>query len=314
MHWHWSWIKNREKWQQEFRVCSPDLTPSLFCPIVERPSAMGGPWAIGCSLCARDVAQGSSGVSSIFSRFKVRTMSMMQRSAIQAHCRTTYHRMSFAPGQSHESDTPPLLHGLTTGAIGLDGTVPRAERFVWAMQACDTFTSFRSFAKFVEASDLTSWAASEGVFRDASNKACAKMVASVAAVREEGNQRLARKCVRFAFAVDDHQQLLPVRCKVTVILPKVETHVFICGMVKEYGFDSEANARGIMAALKQFCKVRKGRRNHPRDHAGQADYFDQAMFDNIRKVAFSGAVEGQIIEMRAALIIAKSVNTRFSKL
>jgi hypothetical protein len=115
------------------------VTGKLSSPIVEKPPEWPGRWAIGCSVCARHLAQKSDTRShkpGAFAQFTVRNLTMMQGQEIRRHCKSELHTQAMADLQraatclQTEATTEVDAIGVSTSCTP---DVPRPEKFVWAV-------------------------------------------------------------------------------------------------------------------------------------------------------------------------------------
>ena len=202
------WDKHGKFWQGLDTVAFTDASGHQVTPIVTRPEHLGGAFAIGCAVCAkarntlpapRQLPAPAPRRFQAWAKFEIRDLESMKKQNIERHCLSEHHKEAVrmaqqptpAPSQlpAGFSDSPPAPEP------GLDG-VPRAERFVWAINNVAKGGSFRDYEKWCETNDLTSHLTSGGVNRDSSRTSAEKMIFCVAAVKVEERQQLLRRALR----------------------------------------------------------------------------------------------------------------------
>ena len=319
------WDKHRAEWQQLASFIDP-TTGQTMTPIVERPEHLGGEWAIGCSICAKRLASGSFCGHGQFARFNVRALTMMRRQEIQSHCRSPEHLKSIqliqAAGAASATASQQMTAVCTTGSK-FGQSVPRPDRFVWAIQCAHRGSTFRDFAAFCKTNDLTNPMTSISVCRDSSRQAGMKMVYCVGAVINEEHQALIRRSARLSFAIDERDQVFVMRARVAYSRPRVGSKELFIGLVRDYGYDTADSVEAIWKCFQFLCTVRKGRR-HPQSEAesglqpdiqgmGSEDYFDEELLAHICKITIAGASDGCQVALNAVQEIAKTrlVNLRY---
>ena len=123
-----------------------------------------------------------------FARFQVSGAAAITSALINRHVRASiFHQdaLMFFLEEKEERSAGDIVEGVTTSIQKLGATVPRPERFVWAIQMCHRNASDMDYAAFIRTNDLVSMAASEGVLRDASADACGKMRRAMGSVLDE---------------------------------------------------------------------------------------------------------------------------------
>ena len=154
----------------------------------------------------------------------------------------------------------------------------------------------KSFPKFCERNDLVSILPSSGVCRDGSRKTCSQIMCSVAAVVDVEDQAILRKSLRLAFAQDDADQTMVMRCRAVFATPRIQVHDFNGAVLRDHGFNAVACAAATMDALQQMCIVRKGKR-FKNKLTGPEDTVDESLFNRVKKVTFCGASDGAAVEI-----------------
>ena len=235
-------------------------TEQTMTPIVERPEHLGGEWAIRCCICAKRLTSGLLRGHGQFARFNVRALSMMQRSEVQAHCQSPEHLKSIQLMQPASPAPSQQLTAVCTTSSRTGQSVPRLDRFVWAIRCAHRGSSFRDFAEFCKTNDLTNPMTSTNVCRDSSRQAGLKMVYCVGAVINEQHQALMRRSCRFSFAIDERDQVFVMRARVAYSRPRVGSEELFIGFVRDYGFDTAESVEAIWKCFQFLCTVRKGRR------------------------------------------------------
>ena len=251
------WKKNGKKWQDS--VSFVDATGTRVAPIVEKPEHLGGAWGIGCALCANALGTTTDRKNrkhfQAWAKFAIRECGSLNKINIQRHCNSAHHlaavRMAQQPhlrcSVASVSGSQPVPASKPEPALD---SVPRAERFVWAIQNVARGGSFKDFETWCKTNDLTSCLTSEGVCRDSSEKSAAKMTFCVAAVRVEEQQQLLRRAHRLTFAVDDRDQVFVMRARVSFLRPRPGSEDFFAGLVRDYGYSTEDSANAIYECLR----------------------------------------------------------------
>lgn len=316
------WKKHGQKWQD--LVSFVDASGTKVAPIVEKPKHLGGAWGIGCALCAN--ARGTTTAHKHFqawAKFEVREVASVKKLNIQRHCKSEHHRAAVRMAQQphHAASSQQLAVSGSQPVSGskpepaLDG-VPRAERFVWAIQNVARGGSFRDFEKWCETNDLTSHLTSQGVCRDSSKQCAAKVTFCVAAARVEERQQLLRRALRLAFAVDDRDQVFVMRARVSFLRPKAGSEDFFVGLVRDYGYNTEDSAEAIYECLRSLCTVRRGRRfgsqpgwrsetSESCAMAGPEDYVDKELLKRVVNITVAGASDGCKVALNSVQEVQK---------
>ena len=326
------WDKHGKFWQGLDTVAFIDASGHKVTPIVSRPEHLGGAWAIGCAVCAK--AKNTLAVPrqlfQAWAKFEVRDLESMKKQSVERHCRSEHHKEAVRMARQSTPAPSQLPAGFSGSPHApepaLDG-VPRADRFVWAIQNVARGGSFRDYEKWIETNDLTSQLTSEGVTRDSSRSAAEKMIFCVAAVTVEERQQLLRRALRLSFAVDDRDQVFVMRARVSFVRPRVGSEDFFVGLVRDYGYSTEDSARAIYECLRSLCTVRRGRRKatsapggsgtQPRTSGSQPektsgsqpeesshmvgpdDYVDEELLAHVVKITIAGASDGCPVALKA---------------
>jgi len=98
--------KHRKCWQVKLGT---HIGGSLKCPIVERPKDWGGPWGIGCAVCARAGKRGK------YANFTVRSRSAVQICNLMEHCAGQAHKRALQRLQDPSMDDVPSFLKLGDG-------------------------------------------------------------------------------------------------------------------------------------------------------------------------------------------------------
>ena len=178
------WIKHERSWQKAVAF-KDSVSGQMVTPIIKKPSHLGGSFAIGCCVCARFLSSGGASDKlarkNAFARFEVCAPTTMQKTELVKHCNSELHVRAmrfFSAGSSHSigsaiaptplkkeipigsqpactdarGSQPELLEGvLVNGQASPASRVPRAERFVWAIQTCQRGGTFRDYENWCKA-------------------------------------------------------------------------------------------------------------------------------------------------------------------
>jgi hypothetical protein len=198
----------------------------------------------------------------------------------------------------------PIVEGVTVGAAGTAGRVPRAEKFVWAVLATQTGSSYSDYRKFCEANSISCALASGDALDDTSREACRKISHATAVALVEDYQRLLRKGVRLALSQDDRDQVRVLRGRVVYVSPRVGWEDFTLGIVRDHGYEIGECVQATKDALQQFCTVESGRRTR-NSLVGHEDTLDEALYDHARRITFCAATDGAEVEILAVQQLRK---------
>ena len=264
-------------------------------------------FAIGCSLCARYVAESRCSPSK-WTRFEIQGAGV-SIDGVRKHLSTQTHSAAlrrYAAGPSEPlqellSDSPPQI---CTSPLGSDaredlgGAVPRKTKFADAIRGCLRGESGHSFALAqVSAAEPESNLASAGVFRDESRSAQHKMLVAAAAVLDEAQRAMLKNAVRIAFSDDDRDQHRILRIRVVWEKPKVGCMEFFGALLKDYGFDAASCSAANIEGFKRLCS---NRIRVPADGAvgGKVSaQLDEPLWEHVRKTVFCGATDGAAVAL-----------------
>ncbi len=287
-----------------------------FSCIAERPVREGGPWALGCVLCANRLAAISAGGLSkscdsydpkvarrcaVWATFNARGSSVSKK-GVRKHCQAQFHQgaLRATSGCQPGADWGHIdrVDGVCAGT--LVGEVPRPDRFVAAILSTRGGESARAFAKHTAIADLTSALPSVGVLRDGSPKTHQKCLACASTVLLEEDQTLLKSSVRLAFSEDDRDQVRILRIRIVYTKPTVGTKEFFGGGgrggLRDYGFTAEANSNATWLALQTLCCRRRGRRG-PDNATSPDDAVDQQLLAHVQDICFCGASDGALVAL-----------------
>ena len=333
------------QWQKHGEACQKlvsfvDASGQNVTPIVERPKYLSGAWAIGCALCANTrTEQGSNQRFQAWAKFEIRQAGNLKQMVLR-HCMSEQHRQAVRMAQQPHPAPSQRPAGFSASSVSrpepeLDA-VPRAERFVWAIENVARGGSFRDFETWCRTNDLTSQLTSTGVNRDSSRLAGAKMTFCVAAVKVEERQQLLRRAWRLSFAVDDRDQVFVMRARVSFLRPRPGSEDFLVGLVRDYGFEVADSAEAIWQCLRSLCTIRRGRRrkNKPPSGpqpetpgtppgsqpetpgaradedgwtSGPEDHVDEELLKRVVRMTIAGASDG----CKVALLAVQEVKKRY---
>ena len=310
------WEKSGTAWQTEVAFRDP-ASGTIVSPIIVRPQYMPGPWAIGCVVCANFVASTAfpgkvaGARSNVFARFSVSALSCVQKSEILRHCKSGMHMealkalassVPFGSQPGAGSPQQPVLEGVCSASSAVGACVPRAERFVWAIQNVHRGGSMRDYAEWCKVNDLSSFLTSEGVCRDSSPQMASKIIASVGAVLREDHRALLRKAERPTFSVDERDQVFLMRVRVAFTKPEVGAAEFVAGLLRDYGTSTEASVDATWRCFRDLCTVHGQRRNSGSQPDG-APSVDEALLEHVKKITIAGASDGCAAAMKAIQLL-----------
>ena len=264
-------------------------------------------FAIGCSLCARYVAESRCSPSK-WTRFEIQGAGV-SIDGVRKHLSTQTHSAAlrrYAAGPSEPlqelfGDSPPQICTLPLGSDAredLAGAVPRKMKFADAIRGCLRGESGHSFSLAqVSAAEPESNLASAGVFRDESRSAQHKMLVAAAAVLDEAQKAMLKNAVRIAFSDDDRDQHRILRIRVVWEKPKVGCMEFFGALLKDYGFDAASCSAANIEGFKRLCS---NRIRVPADGAvgGKVSaQLDEPLWEHVRKTVFCGATDGAAVAL-----------------
>ena len=250
---------------REASVYSSDLLMQQCMPaIVARGE--GSTWGLGCQLCARFVADCVSEPATRWSKFAVCGAINVRKDNVTKHLNTQLHQKAMAhyDCKAHavtnveegDREFPAQKHPLQNSSCGLDGAVPRRDKFVQVIKGCSLGLSVRSFANaYPLANEASSNLVVTGCFRDESRLSCSKMITSVAAVLDNVQAALLRKSVRIAFAEDDRDGVRILRVRVVWTTPQVGFAEFFASLVRNPGFSSSESSASTLRTLRRLAYV-----------------------------------------------------------
>ena len=344
------WEKNRQSWQKSLAFKDPK-SGQMVTPIIVKPVHLGGAWAIGCCVCANYVSTAprlSPGArTNAFAKFTVSNANTVRKHELERHCSSALHMEAMRAMSSQQGQRPSIgsaiapmpvqkqlpmgsqprteseaqvLEGCFVNQQGV-GLVPRAERFVWAIQTCQRSGSFSDYAAWSATVDLTSYLSSEGNCRDSTRHAGVKMLRCVGAVVREDHRALLKKAARMAFAIDDRDQCFLMRGRLVIPQPEVQCMEFIAGIVRDYGYTAENSADAAWACLRKLCFVQTGEKGasqptasgaqrQPTDSGSQpasetkergpdVGYVDKQLLQHLQEICFAGASDGCAVAVKS---------------
>ena len=301
------WEKHRTK----FRQLSAYVDATTFLEDAAVAVSPSSRFALGCKLCAR-LARDAPGAATGGKRNKWATFDVcdypgVSVDGIQKHLRTVMHKTALQTYAASSMSTPTssstssagsaprnLFVSTRAAAADADERVPRATKFVDAIRGCLLGHTFGGYAASHPCStEMSTPLISTGVFRDESKWACRKMVQSAAAVIDDQQHEMLNKAVRIAFSDDDRDQHRILRIRVVWDKPCVGYAEFFGALLKDYGFDADANRDATLEGLKRMCSKRMGCQLR-----GVQTEFDAEMWDAVRRKIFSGATDGAAVAMK----------------
>ena len=287
------WRRNGVRWQLAHAFHHP-VTGELTSPIVEKPPELPGPWAIGCSLCARYLA-GKSDThwhkQGAFAHFQVRTWATMQGAEISRHCKSELHKHAMADlatGLQPAAITEVDAIGVSTSCMA---DVPRPEKFVWAVTNCNSANSYRDFKQFSESADLSSCLPSGRIKTDSGKSVCRNFITAWGAVLSEEHRSLLSKGQRLSFSFDERDQVFVNRVRIVVCHPRVKAYEFVAGVVRDFGHGINECADAAWTSLQALCIKHVGRRG-PDGVNGPNDAVCTQLSQKLKAITFAGASDG----------------------
>ena len=122
------WVHFKRTWQKALAV---EVGGERLCPIIERPAAWGGPWAIGCSICAQ------AGRAGAYAKLEVRTLKATQIANLKNHCEGDPHVKALKAIQKCDPDVVPAEDEVALSDWGPD--IPGAPCGATFVHAYTTF-------------------------------------------------------------------------------------------------------------------------------------------------------------------------------
>ena len=163
--------------------------------LAERPPKWGGAWALGCALCAQQLAAG--GHSTSWARYEVRHAK--QASQVAQHLRTGIHRsavtLHFQPPAPHAVSH----HPADSDKQLLSGAVPQLEDWLRAWRMVRTPVSFEAASQQWNTEHYVSGNRTRPVDR----RAIKAMVHIMAETVRSEQRSVIRKCTAISIGVDD---------------------------------------------------------------------------------------------------------------
>ncbi len=185
-----------------------------------------------------------------------------------------------------------------------------AVKFLWGITTTHSASSYRDYARFTK----TNAVAKVLLARDQApgetprhgtlvssmfeTKTCQRCVRSLSAVVVEDDQEFLDRAVRFAYAVDDSDQVNTVYGRLVAANPTISVRDIVAGIDRDYGFSVEDQMHSILRCIDQLARVRKGKRAGDTDY-GTEDYTCGARALRLRTIAFCGASDGCKVVLNA---------------
>ena len=248
----------------------------------------GSTFRLGCQICASHVTKDKL-ITCPWAGFKIRSWSMVSRSAIQRHLNSTPHRDAacayFGCGQEH-------LFGESSHV----GDVPQSMNFVWAAGTVQTNSTYRDFAAFCELRKVDMSVVHTSALADRSRDACKKMVWSLAQTERAKEIAFFQRCCRFAYAQDDSDQVMNLRYRALKCFPVIEVKDGFGDIVRNHGHSSDECAAATVSCIQRMCVVAVGLRDAGK-LTSKDDYVDPAAWGTIRQSLFQGCTDGAKVEL-----------------
>jgi hypothetical protein len=277
------------------------------CPFQQRPAYVEVGFSIGCSLCAafansENFVPSKTYRKNVFSKFEVCEVRLQE---LVRHVGSRLHQdaLEWLAISSLTGDKP--LEAISTASASIGQSVPRAERFVWTIQATHGMNSGRDYAKFLDANDLTSMASVGGVMRDASKQSFFKQLRCLGSVCDDSHTELLGRARRLAFAFDDRAQLFALRVRLTVTTPLVESHEFLASVTRDFGYEIEDSADAAWACLTHLATPQRGRRDIHMRH-GPGDKVDPKKLRRLQEITFQGCTDGCAVALQSVQLLKTS--------
>ena len=309
---HCRWVKHGS----HYMILSEYTDAVAFCrqaALAVKPAASPAEFAIGCSLCARYVAQTRRSPPSKWTRFEIAGAGV-SIDGVRKHLSTCTHRAALQlyaaapvePLQELLSDSPrkscasPLDF---SEHEDLGGSVPRKTKFADAIRGCLRGMSGNAFSLAqVSAAEPESNLVSTGVFRDESRAAHHKMLVAAAAVLDDAQKAMLKNAVRIAFSDDDRDQHRILRIRVVWEKPKVGCAEFFGALLKDYGFDAPSCSAANTEGFKRLCSTRVRVPGAPKESGGIVQdtisaELDEPLWEHVRRTVFCGATDGAAVAL-----------------
>ena len=112
------------------------------------------------------------------------------------------------------------------------------------------------------------------------------MLRSVGAVLDGDHMDYLRRSHRLAFALDDRDQVFPLRVRLVVSQPRVQAVEFVANVIRDFGYGIDDCASAVWKALTWLCTVQRGLRSSNHDH------LDETLIAKVKQVTFCGSSDG----------------------
>ena len=304
---HCCWRRNERRIQEAAALTDPLSGKTITTILRSDPAGSSEFFCIGCSLCqwfagrlksqGKAVGEKHGSNISAFATFSVSSPACVIPYFTARHCnKSAFHKEAQQtalrervplPGVELSGFEGKTIMAVTTSAPDVEQSVPRVEKFVWAIRSCQQGCSRRDFEQFCEAEGLTSIMPDGVVLNDASRLACGKMLTSCGAVIDDQHSNLLRRACRLGFSMDDRDQVNALRVRLTMTRPHVFAKEFIADVARDYGHGIEECANSAWECLRHLAAARNGR------HVpGEALQYDEALVKKISEITFCGATDG----------------------
>ena len=268
-------------------------------PIEERVDPTSGAWTLGCQPC------NVSAKSCAWGTYSLCKYAVVQQCAMHQHCDRKTH---IASCKAQGTEVAPKLGSKASTAEAARNSVG-ADKFLWAITTTHSASSYRDYARFMKtnavakvllARDQAPGETPAGTLGSSmvETKTCQRCVRSLSAVVVEDDQEFLDRAVRFAYAVDDSDQVNTVYGRLVAANPTISVRDIVAGIDRDYGFSVEDQMHSILRCIDQLARVRKGKRAGDTDY-GTEDYTCGARALRLRKIAFCGASDGCKVVLNA---------------
>ena len=240
-------------WKNRFVFKHPHSNEVLswICP---RPTAWGGPWAVGCWVCNTAFPQR---LSTKFARAESVSLCV---SAFRNHEMSNEHKAALKVLEDSNRPT----HGEDEGAAvsgGVVAGVPRLDRWLHAASVLERNDSFADMKKSVESAAVGSLLGQGDVQNDSSRRACTHMLTCLAEPLRWRDFEVLANATCSSIGIDERDSVLLVYAR-TYARRTQEVYDCLLGLMRGHGTLPEDCKNGIMNVVRNACTMRRGKDVH----------------------------------------------------
>lgn len=262
------WGKLGPKWQAELRDCHRKNGQPFCCPIIS--DIIEGNFAVGCTVC-RDAGSKCS-----FGQFKVNTPKYVQMISFRRHIESSKHI-----AVCERLGIEVIISAKGAQKLQLAANAPQSSLFLWGLTTTFTNSSYRSFQKFHQSSEvqlLMAHCPGPSVTSNGSDqqlvpfkegdmqpdlqpehvRTCKQVTCAMASVISSADRRIMARAMRMSMAVDDCDQTRVMTLKMVTANPIIQVHSCVASVLRDPGHGIDDAVEATMAGITQACHVRVG--------------------------------------------------------